>query len=336
MRATLVLAAVLSLGARAAAQPTLLRVATVAPDGTEWARLARHFAADVAETTEHAVQVKWYFGGIAGDEEAQLQRIQRRQLDGAALTVGCDDLAPSMRVTHVLGLIQTRDEAEHILSRLRPRLDEEFRKNGFAPLTVVAFGPTILFSRQPVTSMAELRAHPFWAWDAEHVIAAQLRALGANILPLPIEKAARAYDQGTIDGFFGIPTAALAFQWAAPRSHYFLDLHMSYLAGCLVVASNEFLHLTERQQQALRDAGRRLEHDFSTSSRRLDDALLGGLFEKQGLTRLVPSAPFRAEFYHDLAEARAHIGRDLVSREQLADVVQMVADYRAEHGAPAR
>src|SRR5205085_6254673 len=65
------------------------RMATAAPDSTNWARELRAFARDVEAGTEGQVAIKWYFGGIAGDEGEVMQRIGKAQLDGmAAATMG--------------------------------------------------------------------------------------------------------------------------------------------------------------------------------------------------------------------------------------------------------
>ncbi|MGZ3405855.1 MAG: hypothetical protein ACXVAN_05380, partial [Polyangia bacterium] len=63
-----------SLAAAHASPAHVLRFATIAPDGTEWARLSRNFAREVEQGTDGEVQIKWYFGGIAGDEKEMIAR----------------------------------------------------------------------------------------------------------------------------------------------------------------------------------------------------------------------------------------------------------------------
>src|SRR5437870_3661048 len=85
-------------------EPVVLRLGTVAPDGTAWARELRSFGRDVESGTHGAVRVKFYFGSIAGDEIAALDRIRRGQLDGMASGVACHRIMPSLRVTRIAGL----------------------------------------------------------------------------------------------------------------------------------------------------------------------------------------------------------------------------------------
>ncbi len=86
------------------AAEVVIRMATVAPDGTSWARELKAFDREVQTVTHGQVRVKWYFGAIAGGEDEVKERIERNQLDGAASGgMMCQRVAPSMRVTRVMG-----------------------------------------------------------------------------------------------------------------------------------------------------------------------------------------------------------------------------------------
>ncbi|MCA1664398.1 MAG: hypothetical protein LC659_09050, partial [Myxococcales bacterium] len=92
MRAQLgLLSALLLLGGSSAraetaapAETTVLRMAAIAPEGTSWARELKAFARGVEKATDGALRVKWYLGGVAGDEAEELARVERDQLDGGA------------------------------------------------------------------------------------------------------------------------------------------------------------------------------------------------------------------------------------------------------------
>src|SRR4051812_8506312 len=102
------LVGVLASASAAAAEPVTLRIATIAPDGTAYAREARALGRDLETETGGQVRIKWYFGGVAGNEMQMLDRIKRDQLDGAVSAgMMCRVLAPTMRVFGVLGLFQS-------------------------------------------------------------------------------------------------------------------------------------------------------------------------------------------------------------------------------------
>jgi TRAP-type C4-dicarboxylate transport system substrate-binding protein len=322
------LAVALSLPARA--EPaTALRVATVAPDGTSWARELRAWARDVEASTNGAVRIKLYFGGIAGNEEVTLARIRREQLDGAIGSEMCTVLSPTLKVGRVVGVFQSRAENAYVLARLKPTIDAELLKSGFINFGEAGLGPEVLFTRAPVRDLATLRKLRLWIWDSDFELPPQARALGLTVVQTPLETAGRAFEEGKFDGFITIPTAALAFQWTT-QVKYLTPLRISFRSGCLIVATRAFDPLPVEAQRALKAAAGKLAQRIEELGRREDDALLGGLLARQGVARIPESEQLRSEFYEAARSVRP--GSRIVSDETLARIMGWLADYRAEHG----
>jgi TRAP-type C4-dicarboxylate transport system substrate-binding protein len=307
-----------------------LRMAAIAPDGTGWARELRAFARDLETTTHNGVHVKLYLGGIAGDEQASLDRVRRGQLDGLAGALFCGSLSPSMTVTRVVGLVQNRPEALYLLNRLRPRIDEEFKKSGFVSLVIGDFGNDILLLRKKVESFAELQKTKMWIWNADAILRKQMALMGMSMIPAAIEQLSEMYDAGQIDGMFVIPTAALAFQWTT-RAKYFMTLRSSALSGCLVLSQRAYDQLTFEQQQLLTAAAAKFAVRFEDLGNREDDLLLNTMFEKQGIKRLHASDSLRAAFLDAANRAREKLDPQLLPPGLLKQVLTVLGDYRAEH-----
>jgi TRAP-type C4-dicarboxylate transport system substrate-binding protein len=333
MRAHHLFCAIALSGTIARAEPhNVLKLATVAPEGTAWARELHAFSREVEAHTQGELSVKWYLGGIAGDDVQVGERIKRGQLDGAASGgMLCQELSPSMRVMRVHGVFQSRDEGAYVLSRLAQTFEQEFERVGYVLLSVTGLGPEVVFTRKPVRTFEDLKRTPMWRWDLDKIGALSARELGENIVVLPLEEAAHAYDEGRIDGFFGIPAAALAFQWTS-RPLYLLDLRTSYLWGCLAVTARAFAKLPPDQQQALRASGAKLSHRFEEIGRQQDDSLLNGLFARQGVKSVAVDSQLQKDFLAAARAARERLGDKLLPRALLDRVLAMLADYRAEHG----
>jgi TRAP-type C4-dicarboxylate transport system substrate-binding protein len=311
----------------------VLRMATPAPEGTGWAREAHSFERDIAQLTQGQVRMKWYLGGTAGDELAMLDRMKREQLDGVASGgMLCQRLAPSMRVLRIVGLFQSRDESAFVSSRLKETFDAEFLKAGFVNLGEMGVGPDVIFSRKPVTSMAELKQARLWIWDLDQLFKQMLTSMGVSVVPRSLVSAGHDYDSGLVDGFLAVPSAALAFQWST-EVRYYAELHSSFLRGCLVMSSRAFDQLPHEGQQAVRQAAARTLARLEEIGRAQDEALLGGLFEKQGLKRVPVSATFRAEFLALALQTRERLTESAVSIDLLQRVLSLLADYRAVHRA---
>lgn len=316
---------------RAAHAQTVIRMATVVPEGTLWWREIHAFAQKVEKETDGQVKFKIYFGGIAGDEVRVADRIRREQLDGTfSGGMMCMRAAPTMRVMRVLGLFQGRDELNYVLGRLKPQLDDEFRRAGFVNLGLVGVGPELIFSRKRVHTLAEVKATRLWAWGVDDTLVPGLDGLGFQTMRADVGDAGRLYDQGKVDGFIAAPSSALAFQWSA-RSKYLLPLRLASLEACIVVANRAFDPLPDQYKQVIRSAAAFAASHCEEFSREQDEALLGGLFAKQGLVTLPLSAETRAQFFDESRALREKMAGKLVPTELLERVLALLADYRAEH-----
>lgn len=315
----------------AAAEPQLLRMASSAPDGTAWARELKALAREIEQQTGGQVKMKWYLGGIAGTDLEAGDRIKRGQLDGVGGGVWqCERWAPSMRVTRLPGLFRNRVELKYVGDRLRTLFDEEFLKAGFINLGESAIGPSMIFLRQPVHTLDELRRVKLWSLGDDLTKRNLLGALGLTLIPSTFDKSRQIFDRKEIDGFLAPPAGALAFQWST-QARYLLDVVTDDILGCVVVTANAFDRLTIEQRQVVMAAMAKFLIRFDDVGAHADQELLGGLFERQGVKMIHPDERFRAEFDKASHAAWKSVGAQLAPPQLLEQVQSLLTDYRAHH-----
>ena len=313
----------------ASAEPHVLRIATAAPDGSGWARELKAVTRELEATSGGQVSIKWYFGSLAGNELEVESRIRRRQLDGVASGgMLCMRLAPTMRVSRIPGLFQTRDEVMHVLNRLHTEIDGELGREGFVSLGWAGFGFDILFSRAPITSMAGLRAGKLWVWNLNPVLQAFERELGISFATGEPNDAARALRDQGLSGMIANPNVALAFQWST-EARYFTPLDVAFLPVCVLVSKASFEELDTESKEQLRAASAKMLARINLVSEDADRALLGGLFERQGLHRVALSAEFKRAFLDEARRARRALGDRLVPTALLDRVDGILAELRS-------
>jgi TRAP-type C4-dicarboxylate transport system substrate-binding protein len=157
-----------------------------------------------------------------------------------------------------------------------------------------------------------------------------LRTMGLSPVPLPLEEAGAAYDQGRIDGFLSVPGAALAFQWST-RAKYFLDFPVGQIIACFAMSQRSFDALPVDQRKVVAGAAAKLSARVEEVGRELDSALLGGLFERQGMKRVPADRTLIGDFLDEARRARDHMTDQQVPHDLLTSVMSWLADYRAEH-----
>jgi TRAP-type C4-dicarboxylate transport system substrate-binding protein len=328
------LALLCALAAPASADPVILRFATAAPDGTAWARVFRAMGRELEADSHGDLVIKWYLSGIAGSEQQMLDRLKKNQLDGV-MSGGmmCMALSPSIRVLRLLGLFQSRDEASYVLGRLRTTIDKEFAAAGYHNMAEASLGSDMMFTRMPITSLADLKKARLWFWDLDAPMRAQLEAMGVPAVGLPVEDAARAFEEHRTDGFLAVPTAVLAFQWSV-GTRYLSELHLGFLPGCMVMSHHAWDGLTVEQRTVLTSVTAKAQARLEAISREQDTELLDTLFVHQGLKKTPVSAGFASEFFEAARAARAALRDKLIPGELIDRVTGWLADYRAEYARP--
>ena len=65
-----------------------LKIATLSPDGSPWMLKMREGAKEILRKTDNRVRIKFYPGGVMGNDKAVMRKIRAGQLHGGALTGG--------------------------------------------------------------------------------------------------------------------------------------------------------------------------------------------------------------------------------------------------------
>ena len=258
------------------------------------------------------------------------ERIARGQLDGS-ISGGalCQKLAPSMKVTAVPGMFQSREEAVHVMTALNGVFDEELRRSGYAYLASASIGGVILFTTVPVATLDDIRRLRLGSWDLDGIGLMVNRAIGMQSVPMPAEQVNPSFEAKQIEGLATTPTVVLAWQ-LTPYLKYFLDLRISHFYGCTVIASRVFDRLSIEDQTAVRTAAAKFRVRVEEVGKQQDDELLGGLLAQKGIRPLPVSPTLRNQFLVAARQAREQLGDKLgVPGETLQRVLALLADFRA-------
>jgi TRAP-type C4-dicarboxylate transport system substrate-binding protein len=108
--------------------------------------------------------------------------------------------------------------------------------------------------------------------------------------------AARAFDDGRIDGFVGTPASALAFQWTTRARHH-AAAPLGWLPGCIAISHRAFDALQPAHRDAVRTAAAKLSALTDEVSEQMDNQLTGGLLARQGVSTIPVDGKLRAAIW---------------------------------------
>jgi len=301
-----------------AQETTTLRIATLAPRGSTWMRVFNAWNADLRRATDGQVALRFYPGGVAGDEADFIRKIRAGQLEGAAVTTtGLGQVVRPVLVLSVPGVFQEYRQLDRARNALSAELNALFQEAGYENLGWGDVGKARIFSTSAIRRPQDLRSTRPWAWRDDVVFSQLLQTVGANPVRLGVPEVYPALQTGQVNAVPASALAAVSLQWHTRLTHV-TQQSSSIIIGATIVRAETINGLSEAHQTALRETAGRAHGLLTRAIRRDDDRAYNTILER-GITAIDTSA-HQAEWEQAGATTRnALVGR-LYSRELLQRV----------------
>lgn len=270
----------------APAQMTL-KIATLAPEGSPWLRELRRAGEEVATATEGRVRLKYYPGGVMGNDATVLRKMRLGQLSGGMLTGSELSLLYKDAQTYSLPfLFEDLEQVDAVRRAMDPVMEQGLAAAGVRVLGVSGVGFAYLMSSRPVRTTGDLRAAKVWVPQNDIISEVTFRAGGISPISLPMSDVFTSLQTGQVDTVGSTPSGAILLQWHG-RLRYLLDVPLAYVVGYLVINERDWQKLSEPDRQALKQATTTASHRIDLSNRH-DDAQALAALRKQGLQVIEP------------------------------------------------
>jgi TRAP-type transport system periplasmic protein len=304
----------------------IIKVATLAPEGTSWMKLFHQFQTRVEARTEGRVKFKFYSGGVQGDEKDVIRKMRVGQLSGAAITgIGLAMINPEVRA---LEAARTYADLDHARERLDPLLRKSFLDKGYVLMGWGDVGPVQIFSQRPIKSLEDLRQTKLWMPSEDAVTKQIFAALEIRGVPFGVPEVLPALSTGSIDAFFGSPLSTLALQWSA-HCRYVTSMVIGMATGATVVTKASWDSLTPEDQKIMTEESQKMQADIIKLIRE-DNANALEAMKKKGLI-VVPTPPAMVQ---EMAKRTAPIvlkEAGSFSKEFQVEVAKLLEEYKTAH-----
>ena len=237
-----------------------IKIASVAPDGSRWMQQMRAGAEEVSARTSGRVNIKFYPGGVMGNDAQVLRKIRIGQLQGGAFTAG--GLAERYGALNLYGiplLFRSLDEIDAVRAELDADLAAGLERAGFVTFGFIEGGFANLLANEPIRSVEDMRRKKVWVPEGDPISFMVMEALGLSPAVLPVTDVLTGLQTGLIDIAFASPVAALVLQWHT-KVKYITDLPVSYSMGIFAIEKDAYSALSAADQQVVREVmGRYIE-----------------------------------------------------------------------------
>lgn len=310
-----------------------LKIATVAPEGSTWMNVMGELDAQVREKTNGEVGLRFYPGGIQGEDLVVLRKIRAGQLHGGGFTgVGLGEIAPSLRVMELPFLFREQAEVHAVHEKLDPLFEKTLHDAGYTLVGWAEVGFVYLYSKASVASTADLKAQKVWLWEGDPLAEAFLRAAGVAPVPLSITDVLTSLQTGLITTVYVTPYGCIGLQWFS-RVAYTTDIPLTFSTGAVVVTNEAWDRIPAADQPVVRDLCKSYFSKLGEATA-ADDRRSMEVIAKSGVKTVTPPAA-EVESFHRIGESvRSQLVGKLYDQSTLDQVLAALKDYRAAHPAP--
>jgi TRAP-type transport system periplasmic protein len=312
------------------AQAMRFKIATLSPEGSIWMETMRDGAAELARRTDNRVRVKYYPGGVMGDDKAVMRKIRIGQLQGGAFVGG--SLSNFYRDNQIYSLplfFRSFKEIDYVREHLDKRIMDGFETGGFVTFGIAEGGFAYVMSTVPIRTVEEMRRQKVWIPDNDSMILEAVKAFEITPIPLSIADVRTGLQTGLINTVTTPPIGALALQWHT-QIKYLLDEPFLYIFGVLAVDRKAFLKISPGDQKIFREIMGRVFKELDQRNREDNIKALETL-RKQGIEFVKPSAEALKKWCQDASEVpKRLVETDRLSQEMVDTLEGLLKDYRTK------
>lgn len=313
-----------SWAAKCSTPQTVLKMATLAPQGTSLHKGLLALKEGILQKTEGCVDVQIYAGGVAGDEKDVVRKMRIGQLHGAALTgVGLGMIEPEIRVLELPFLFKNKAKIDSTYAALRPDFEKKFDQKGFKLLGWAEVGFVQIFSREkPIKSRKDLAGMKMWMWEGDPLAQAMYEALKVVPVPLAITDVLTSLQTGLIDAAYSPPLGAIAFQWHT-KSKYMTKVDLVNGTGGLILSNKAWAKLSPNYQKIVKEVVKTESRNLTDKAREDNEQSIEVL--KSSGVQIVELTPeSKAELESISKEVQQKLVGKLYSQDTLNKVLSLV------------
>lgn len=329
MKRTLAALTVLALTLPLPAMAVTLKIATISPDGTNWMNAFRQAATQIAQETQDRVKIRYYPGGVMGDDNSVLRKIRIGQLHGGAISSsGLAIIHPDTQVYALPFIFRDQQEVDKVRKEFDQVIAAKVKERGFATYGMVGGGFAYMMSDKRLTSLADARGRKVWAPQGDRISRVALESLGIAPVPLPITDVLTGIQTGLIDTVGAPPTVAIALQWHTGVKHL-THVPLLYIYGTLAINEAALKEVSPDDQAVMQRILSKTAADLDQTGR-VDDATALEALKKQSISFDDPD-PKEVELWRQKVTAAmdAMIGEDVVSPEMMKKFRDQLAKVRS-------
>ena len=312
------------------AQAVRFKIATLSPEGSVWMEKMREGAKELSNRTNNRLKIKFYAGGVMGDDKAVLRKIRIGQLHGGMVVGGSlSTFYPDNQIYSLPLVFKSFEEVDYVRKHLDQRIIEGVEKGGFVTFGIAEGGFAYVMSKNVIQTVDDLRQQKVWIPDNDPMILETIKAFDVTPIPLSIADVRAGLQTGLIDTVATPPIGAIALQWHT-QVKYLMDEPFLYIYGVLAVDRKVFAKLSQEDQRIFREIMGRIFKEVDQLNRQ-DNVKAMEALRRQKIEFIKVPDESLTKWYNDAATVpRRLIEAGKLTQGMVDTLETLLKDYRAK------
>ena len=280
------------------ARKIVIKMATLAPEGTEWHGLLVELGQQWKVVTDGDVRLRIYPGGVVGDERDMIRKMRIGQIHGAAISnEGMTEINPYFTTFYMPMMYQSYDEVDFVRDRLSNELLNKTEENGFKILTMVDVGWAYWFSTEPIYTPDDLKNNKIFIWAGDYKSAQLYEKHGYQPVPLAMTDVLSGLQTGLVTSLGFNPLYALAQQLFGIADNM-LDMKWGNLTAAIIIDLKTWNKIKPEYQESMLSVAKSIGDGFQQKNRYDSDKSVE-VMKKYGLKVNTPT-PEQVKIWDEL------------------------------------
>lgn len=276
------------------AHAAVIKIATLSPDGTAWMKKMRQAAKEIAKRTDKRVKIKFYPGGVMGDENSILRKMRINQLQGAAISSGAlDRYYKDSSLYGMPFLFNSQEEVLYVREHMDELMVKGLNKKGLVSFGLAESGFVYLLSNNPIRSIHDLKKEKLWIPDNTNA-RNTIKSFALKPIPLPFGDVLAGLQTHLIDTIVSSPIASIALQWHT-QVKYLTDMPVLYSWATLVISKKAMKKLKKKDSAIVHAVMSQAFKEIDKENQADNKAALAAL-KSQGISFIKPTKEQYAEW----------------------------------------
>jgi TRAP-type C4-dicarboxylate transport system substrate-binding protein len=251
-------------------RPIIIKLATVAPEGTEYYNLLFEMGQRWQKETNGQIQLRIYPNGVVGGESDTIRKMRVGQIQASAMSsIGLAELTDQIQAFTLPMGFKNYDEIDRVKNVMFGDISEGLSQSGFKLLFLVDIGWVYWFSTEEISVPQDLMDAKIYTTGGDYVTVELFKKFGFNAIPVSETDILTSLQTGMINSMQTVPILSLSSGWSALMPNM-LDLKWGAFVGAVIVDERVWKKIKPEHQKIMMEIAQDIGKKYQKSGREME------------------------------------------------------------------